>query len=69
MSKTRKSRVEDNTTPESEAIPTPVDLLDILAAQKNKIDNAKHRASCLEKMELPPQTLHHTKLVAAVIQL
>jgi hypothetical protein len=67
MSKNHKSRGADNKTLESEAIPTPVDLLDILAAQKNKIDNTKHRATCLERMELPPQTIHHTKLVAAVL--
>ena len=48
MSKIRKLRGEGTTKLESEAIPTPVDLLDILSAQNNKIDNAKYRASCLE---------------------
>jgi hypothetical protein len=67
MSKIRKLRGEGSTKPEPEAIPTPVDLLDILSAQNNKMDNAKYRASCLERMELPPQTAHHTKLVAAIL--
>jgi hypothetical protein len=44
MSKTRKARGADAT----EDPPAPVDLLDILSAQNAKIDNAKHRAKCME---------------------
>jgi hypothetical protein len=57
MSKIRKLRGEGNQNPDTQTIqatPTPVDLLDILLAQNNKIDNAKYRASCLERMETPP---------------
>jgi hypothetical protein len=70
MSKIRRLRGEGKTdTPAPEDPPAPVDLLDILMAQNNKIDNAKYRASCMERMELPPQTTQHTKLVATVITL
>jgi hypothetical protein len=54
MSKIKKLRGEGATPNTTETPPAPVDLLDILAAQNNKIDNAKYRASCLERMELPP---------------
>jgi hypothetical protein len=57
MSKVRKLHGEGNTNADTliqQATPTPVDLLDILSAQNNKIDNAKYRASCLERMEMPP---------------
>jgi hypothetical protein len=57
MSKIRKLHGEGNTNADTltqQATPTPVDLLDILPAQNNKIDNAKYRASCLERMEMPP---------------
>jgi hypothetical protein len=52
MSKIRRLHGEGNTV--QQATPTPVDLLDILAAQNHKLENAKYRASCLEKMEMPP---------------
>jgi hypothetical protein len=70
MSKIRRLRGEGKTdTPVPEDPPAPVDLLDILMAQNNKIDNAKYRAGLLERMEKPPQTTAHTKLVATVITL
>jgi hypothetical protein len=70
MSKIRRLHGEGKTNDDTtlkQATPTPVDLLDILAAQNHKLENAKYRASCLEKMEMPPQTATHTKLVGAIL--
>jgi hypothetical protein len=69
MSRIKKLRGEGATPNTTETPPAPVDLLDILAAQNNKIDNAKYRASCMERMELPPQTTNHTKIVATILSL
>ena len=69
MSKINKLRGAGVTVDPKETPPAPVDLLDILTAQNYKIENAKYRASCMERMELPPQTLNHTKLVATIISL
>jgi hypothetical protein len=44
MSKAKKARGVG--TPEDP--PAPVDLLDILQTLNAKIDNAKHRAKCME---------------------
>jgi hypothetical protein len=54
MSKIKKLRGEGATNNTTETPPAPVDLLDILSAQNHKIENAKYRASCMERMELPP---------------
>jgi hypothetical protein len=56
----------DTTLP---APPTPVDVLDILQALSNKVDNLRSKIRYVEQLETPPSITTSTKIITTITQL